>query len=64
MYFQPKSFLARLLTAAWTILLIVLLLWLAIWLLAKIWIWIVAIAVIATLIGIGLWLRRLRREHW
>jgi hypothetical protein len=64
MYIQPKSLLARLLTAAWTILLIALLLWLAIWLLAKIWIWIVAIAGIATLIGIGLWLRRLRREHW
>ena len=64
MYFQPKSLLARLLTAAWTIFLIALLLWLAIGLLAKIWVWIVGIAAIATLIGIGLWLRRLRREHW
>lgn len=64
MYIQPKSLLARLLTAAWTILLIALLLWLAIWLLAKIWLWIMAIAAIVTLIGIGLWLRRLRREHW
>ncbi|MCO5222575.1 MAG: hypothetical protein M9947_13495, partial [Thermomicrobiales bacterium] len=64
MYFQPKSLLARLLTAAWTILLIALLLWLAIWLLAKIWLWIVAIATIVTLVGIGLWLRRRRREDW
>lgn len=64
MYFQQKSFLARLLTAAWTIFLIALLLWLAFSLLAKIWFWIVAVVVISTLIGIGLWLRRLRREHW
>ena len=38
MYIQPKSLLARLLTAAWTIFLIALLLWLAICLLAKIWV--------------------------
>lgn len=64
MYIQPKSLLARLLTAAWTIFLIALLLWLATSLLAKIWVWIVAVAAIATLIGIAFWLRRLRREHW
>ncbi len=64
MYIQPKSFLARLLTAAWTIFLIALLLWLAIGLLTKIWLWIVAIAAIVTLIAIGLWLRRRRREYW
>lgn len=64
MYIQPKSLMARLLTAAWTILLIALLLWLAIWLLAKIWVWIVAIAVIATLIAIGFWLRRRCRDDW
>jgi hypothetical protein len=64
MYIQPKSLLARLLTAAWTIFLIALLLWFAVSLLAEIWVWIVVVAVIVTLIGIGLWLRRLRREHW
>lgn len=64
MYIQPKSLLSRLLTAAWTIFLIALLLWLASWLLAKICVWIVAIAAIATLIAIGLWLRRRRREDW
>jgi CHASE2 domain-containing sensor protein len=64
MYIQPKSFLSRLLAAAWTIFLTALLLWFTICLLAKIWIWIVVISATVTLIGIGIWVRRLRRERW
>ncbi len=64
MYIQPKSFLSRLLGAAWTILLISLLLWLAACLLVDVWIWIVVIIAVVMLIRIGIWWRRLRRERW
>lgn len=64
MYIQPKSFLSRLLAAAWTVLIISLLLWLATSLLAKIWVWIVVIVAIFVMIRIGIWWRRLRREYW
>ena len=62
--YVPKSFLSRLLGAAWTVFLIALLLWVAICLLERIWIWIVAISAIGTLTGIGIWLQRWRRERW
>ena len=64
MYIQPKSFLSRLLGAAWTILLIATLLWLAVHLLAEVWIWVVAILTIAIAIRIGFWWRRIRRDYW
>lgn len=64
MYIHPKSFLSRLLSAAWTILVISVVLWLAARLLADIWIWIVVIVTVATLIRLGLWWRRLRRDWW
>lgn len=64
MYIPPKSFLSRLLGAAWTILLIALLLWVAAQLLADVWIWIVIIGVIGTLVWVGIRIRRLRRESW
>lgn len=64
MYFQPKTFLSRLLGAAWTILVICLLLWLAACLLAKVWVWIVVIIAVFGLIRIGIWWRHLRREYW
>jgi CHASE2 domain-containing sensor protein len=64
MYIQPKSFLSRLLGAAWTILLICVLLWLAACLLAKVWVWIVVIVTVVTLVRTGIWWRRLRREWW
>lgn len=63
MYLQ-KSFLSRLLGAAWTILIIAGLLWLAAHLLAAVWIWIVAIGVVVLLIRMGFWLRRVRRDQW
>ncbi|MGC4104874.1 MAG: hypothetical protein QM753_00785 [Thermomicrobiales bacterium] len=63
MYIQ-KSFLSRLLGAAWTILIIAVLLWVAVKLLEDIWIWIVVIAVVVLGIRIAFWLRRFRRDQW
>lgn len=63
MYLQ-KSFLSRLLGAAWTILVIAVLLWVATHLLAEIWIWLVAIGVVMLVIRIAFWLRRFRRDQW
>lgn len=60
----PKSLLSRLLGAAWTILLICVLLWLAARLLADVWIWILIIAAVVILVRLGIWWRRLRRELW
>ena len=64
MYLQPKSFLSRLLGAAWTVLIIVVLLWVAVHLLADVWIWIAGIVAAVLLIRIGLWVRRFRRDQW
>ena len=63
MYLQ-KSFLSRLLGAAWTVLVIALLLWLAMQLLADVWIWLVGIVVLTGLIRLGLWARRFHRDDW
>jgi hypothetical protein len=62
--YVPKSFLSRLLAAAWTIFLVSLLLWGAIWLLAKIWIWIVVVVAIGILIVLSISIWHLRRERW
>lgn len=64
MYIQPKSLLSRLLGAAWTVLLISLLLWLAAQLLADVWGWLVIIVAAVVLVRVGFLVRRLRREHW
>lgn len=63
MYLQ-KSFLSRLLGAAWTILIIAVLLWVAVKLLAAVWIWIVVICVVVLLIRVAVWLRRFHRDQW
>jgi hypothetical protein len=60
----PKSFLSRLLGAAWTILIISLLLYGAVRVLEQIWIWIVIIVVVLILIRLAIWWRRVRREWW
>lgn len=64
MYIPPKSFLSRLLLAAWTILLIALLLWFAARLLADVWIWLVGFVAVVIGVRIGFWWRRLRRDFW
>lgn len=64
MYIQPKSLLSRLLGAAWTILFIALLLWLAIYLLAEVWIWVVAIVALVVAIRVLFWWHRFRRDYW
>lgn len=62
MYVQPKSFLSRLLGAAWTILLVCVLIWLAVRLLADVWVWIVVVIAATVLVRVGIWWRRLRRD--
>lgn len=62
--FIQKSLLSRILSAAWTLLFIAGLLWLAIHLLADVWIWIIAIAVIAILARLAFWWRQIRRDYW
>lgn len=64
MYIHPKSFLSRLLEAVWTIVLIVLLLWLAAQLLADVWGWLVIIVAVVVLVRLGMWVRRLHRDEW
>lgn len=63
MYLQ-KSLLSRLFGAAWTLLLISVLLWLAVHLLAEVWIWLVVILMLLILVRIGFWLRRWHRDEW
>lgn len=63
MYLQ-KSLLSRLLGAAWTLLLIAGLLWLAVQLLAEVWIWLVGIVALVVLVRIGIWAHRWRRDEW
>lgn len=64
MVVRPTSFLSRLLGAAWTILVIAVLLWLAARLLADVWVWVVGVAVLTLLIRILVWFRQWRREQW
>jgi hypothetical protein len=60
----PKSLLSRLLGAAWTLLIVAVLLWLAVHLLAQVWIWIVVVIGVVLLVRIGLWWRRAHGEDW
>lgn len=64
MYTQPQSLLSRLLGAAWTILIICGLLWLAVHLLAEVWLWVVVVVVLFALVRAASWWHRLRREFW
>ena len=63
MYLQ-KSLLSRLLGAAWTVLLIAGLLWLAVRLLVDVWVWLVVIVALVVLARIGIWAHRWRRDAW
>lgn len=62
--YVPKSVLSRLLGAAWTILLIAGILWIAVHLLVEVWIWLVVIVAVAACIRLGFWARRWRRDEW
>lgn len=62
--FIQKSLLSRLLSAAWTILFIAILIWLAVQFLTEVWIWILIIAAITVVIRLCFWWRRIRREYW
>lgn len=64
MYIEPRSFLSRLLGAAWTTLCICGLLWLAIRLLEQIWVWLAVVVVVAALVKLVFWWRNLHREMW
>jgi type IV secretory pathway TrbL component len=64
MYIQPKSLLSRLLGAAWTVLLIAVLLWLAAKLVADVLGWLVAVVAVILLVRIGMWAWRWHREEW
>lgn len=64
MYIQPKSLLSRLLGAAWTVLLIAVLLWIAAQLVADVWGWLVIIVAAIVLVRLGIWVRRWRRNEW
>jgi len=64
MYIPPRSLLSRLLGAAWTVLVIAVLLWLAVRLLTEVWIWVVVIAFILLAVRAAVWWRHIRREYW
>jgi Flp pilus assembly protein TadB len=64
MYIQPKPFLSRLLGAAWSVLVIAVVLWLAVQLLADVWVWLVGIIALTGLVRLGFWARRFRRDEW
>ncbi len=64
MYLQPKPWLSRLLGAAWTVLVIAVLLWLAVQLLADVWLWLVGIMVLTGHVRLGFWAWRWRRDEW
>ena len=63
MYLQ-KSLLSRLLGVAWTVLLIAVLLWVAVQLLADVWLWLVSIVALVVLVKVGFWLHRWHRDDW
>ena len=63
MYLQ-KSLLSRLLGAAWTVLVIAVVLWFAVQLLADVWIWLVGIIALIVIVRLGIWARRWRRDAW
>lgn len=64
MYMPPQSILSRLLGAAWTLLIICGLLWLAVRLLQQVWMWVIAVLILAVLVRLVFWWQRLRREYW
>lgn len=52
------------LAAAWTVLFIAVLLWVAVWLISQIWVWLLVAAVLAGLVTVLMWWWRLRRDRW
>lgn len=49
---------------AWTLLLVAVLLWAAVWIISKIWVWLVVIAVLSGIVTVLLWWRQSRRDRW
>lgn len=49
---------------AWTVFLIALLLWAAVWLIQQVWVWLLVILVVGLVVGGLVWWLRLRRDRW
>ncbi|MEV7757843.1 hypothetical protein AB0O16_07555 [Microbacterium sp. NPDC089180] len=52
------------LAMAWTLLLITVLLWAAVWLISQIWVWLVVVALLIGASTALLWWLRVRRDRW
>ena len=61
---EPKTLISRFVTACVLFLVAVVALMLAFDLLAKIWLWLVLIAVVAGVIAVALWIVRRRQNRW
>lgn len=49
---------------AWTVFLIALLLWAAVWLIQQVWVWLLVLLAVTLLIGGAVWWLRARRDRW
>lgn len=49
---------------AWTMFLVGLLLWLAVWLIQQVWVWLLVILAVVLPVGGLVWWVRVRRDRW
>jgi phosphate/sulfate permease len=49
---------------AWTVFLVALLLWAAVWLIQQVWVWLLVLFAVVLLVGGLVWWWRVRRDRW
>ncbi|KTS91154.1 hypothetical protein NS183_05765 [Microbacterium testaceum] len=49
---------------AWTVFLVALLLWAAVWLIQQVWVWLLILLAVVVLVGSLVWWWRMRRDRW
>lgn len=59
-----RRFLDTVVAFAWTVLLIALLLWSAVWLISQIYIWLIVLAAIAAATWVAMWWLQRRSDRW